>query len=117
MNTAEDIKLVAHVLGLFLKAEDNKPWEKFDDSMWYLSFLTDDEIYREASIVLDEHRRFNARCADNHPAGQICPVQQILEAIDILLKNLENKKEIDVSSRYMLEYYVCLDQCQMILTD
>jgi hypothetical protein len=115
MTPAEE-QIVERVYESF-NASENGGWEQFDTNMSYMGWLTDNEIYREASLIFEDHVKFDARCKDEHASGEKCPVKIILHAMEILLEKFIADPKLDAKSRYMFEYYICLDQEDMIVTD
>lgn len=100
-----------------LGAISGKSWDQFDTNMCHLKWLSDDEVYREASLAHEFHVKNNARCSEVHQDSSHCAIPIILSAISELLVKHENGGSLNTTDRYMFEYYLCLEQGDMIVTD
>ena len=100
----------------FAGAETGRAWDQFDTDMCYLVWLEDCDIYREVSLAYEFHVKNNARCHVEHEPDK-CAIPIILQAINELLEKYEDGETMGKIDRYIFEYYLCLEQGNMIVTD
>jgi hypothetical protein len=80
-----------------------KPWDQFDTDMCFLVWLTDDEIYREASLAHEYHIKHNARSPDQLEDGS-STVETILKAVENVLELYNEGGAMTFAHRHLLEY-------------
>lgn len=112
----EQAKVLRRVLAQFKINDEILEWTEFDTNMELLTWLTDDELCREAAIKFETHMRRDARCTKNHPRDQ-CFIPIILDAVAIILDHHEEAGNLIKHTRYMLEFYLSLTQTGEIVTD
>jgi hypothetical protein len=113
MMNQEQVRVVAQVYREFLASEENRGWEGIDDYLETLQFLDDDQLGREAEVVLIQHRKGKAKCDKDHPESE-CFVPKIIEAVQAILDLVKETGHLHKNNRYILEYYLAVNQAGMI---
>lgn len=100
---------------LFIKSETREDWSEFDDFMEALDWLSNEELFREASIILEMHIKGDPRCKSNHPREK-CVVPKMIEGVDAILNSYEQMGLMDDQFRNILKYYLALTQEGSVLS-
>lgn len=112
MTTNDQVKNITEVYSRFIKSE-HREWGVLDDTLCYLEYIEDDQIYKESSILFWKHRD-GATCDISHPIEE-CFVPLILNAVEAILGLYEETRDMHPNNRYILEYYLALSQIGTIV--
>jgi hypothetical protein len=108
--------VIERVFKRFEEADRNQTkWTTLDTNMEYLAWLDDDQVVREAELVLDDHKKGDPRCKIDHKKSE-CFVPSIIKAIGYLIVEYKIGGKLDKKDRYILEYYISLSQIGEIFT-
>jgi len=113
--TSEQRKIVITIYEYLLRTE-TRGWDNLDDSIEYLEYLTDVELYRDASVLFDLQKNKKVRCPEDHPTGQ-CLIPMLLESVQAILELYEETSDLHVKNKYILQYYLAMHQHGLILVD
>lgn len=115
---SDEARIVAVTYRRFLAVDAVALWDPVDDVMCdHLDRLTDDEIAKEADIAYFYHTRegADARCRAVHGPNEKCAVPDVLKSVKALIDHYVRVGGIDSKMRYILQFYVAMDQTQMIV--
>jgi hypothetical protein len=113
MMNQEQVRVVAQVYRQFLSSEDSRGWEAIDDYLDTLGYIDDDQIIREAEVVLTYHRKGKVRCEKDHPEAE-CFAPKVVEAVQAIVELYKEGGQLHRNNRYVLEYYLAVDQAGML---
>jgi hypothetical protein len=113
MMNQEQVRVVAQVYRQFLSSEETRGWEAIDDYLNNLGYIDDDQLVREAEVVFLHHKTGKARCDKDHPESE-CFVPKVVEAVQAILELYKEGGQLHKNNRYVLEYYLAVDQAGMI---
>lgn len=115
MMTSDQVKVVVGVYAHLIAAED-RGWDSLDDYMHHLEYLDDDQLHREADVILTEHVRGLVRCRENHPREK-CFIPTLIEAVGAILELYKDTNNLHPKNRYILCYYLAFNQADLIIVD
>ena len=115
MMTSKQKKIVNSVYEKFYSNE-KESWTEIDESMYYLDNLDDDQLHREADVLLYKHTTGKPRSKVPHP-GQESFIPTIIKAVSFILEDYKETNKLTDRSRYVLQYYLALDSVKMIVID
>lgn len=115
MMSPEQVKTVVQVYNHLLENE-KRGWDGLDDYMDYLEYLDNDQLHREADIVYCNHSTGTVRCQQDH-AREKCFIPIMVEAVGAILELYKETNNLHDKNRYILQYYLAMNQAQMILLD
>jgi hypothetical protein len=104
-------KEISIVYDRFLESED-RGWDDIDTYMELLEYLENDQLHREADVLYTKHSLGKVRCMEDH-AEEKCVVPHILSAVSSILDTFKDTGKLSKKKRYILQYYLALDQAQM----
>lgn len=110
--TKDQAKIVAYVYRKFLENE-NRGWDEMDDYLEILEYLDDDQLYREADILLDKHTGKKLVCNMKHKNNR-CFLSETIEAVLAILELYKDTSDLHKKNRYILQYYLALSQAGLI---
>lgn len=93
---------------------ESEEWTSLDELLELLSFLDDDQLHREADVILFRHSLGQTRCPIDHPINE-CNVPKIVAGVGFILEFYQETGKMSKSNRYILEYYLALAQSGMIV--
>lgn len=115
MMTSDEAKLVSEVY-LKLSETEYRGWNGIDDYLVLLDFLDDDQLNREAEVIYEEHKNKKVRCPVNHPASS-CIIPKLVESTGSILNLYKETGNLHPKNKYILQYYLAINQSGMILSD
>ncbi len=115
MMTEEQRKIVVLVYTHLLDKED-RGWDGLDDCMDLLEYLDNDQLHREADVVHSVHSRGAVRCQQDH-AKEKCFIPLLVESVGAILELYKETGSLHEKNRYILQYYLAMQQANMILED
>ena len=115
MMTEEQRKLVVQVYTHLLEKE-NRGWDGLDDYLSYLEYLDDDQIHREADVIYSQHQNCTVKCPQNHSTDK-CLMPIMVESVGAIIELFKDTGNLHEKNRYILEYYLAMNQSGMILVD
>jgi len=101
---------------LHLLSSERGGWSDIDEYLLLLDYLEDDQLFREASVLYDRHKNSVVSCTEDHPR-EACFVPLLVESSQYIIELFEETHNLHPKNRYILSYYLALDQAGMILTD
>lgn len=114
MMTSEQSKIVSQVFRQFASSEE-LGWGELDDNLCLLEYLDDDQLHREADVLLTKHQRGNPECRVKHDKSA-CFVPKIIEAVSIILELYKETGNLHKNNKYVLQYYLALTQISHIIS-
>ncbi len=115
MMSREQYKVVVQVY-LHLLDNEKRGWDGLDDYMNYLEYLDNDQIHRESDVIYSYHKNVKVRCEDKHAESQ-CLLPLMVECVGVILELYKETNNLHQKNRYILEYYLSMNQAGMILVD
>jgi hypothetical protein len=109
----EQVRVVAEVYRQFMASEESRGWEPIDDYLDFLEYLDNDQLHREADVILEQHKGLNVKCEKDHPQVE-CLVPKLLEAAAAILDLYRETGELHKKNKYILQYYLACNQAGMI---
>lgn len=113
--TPDQIKIVVQTYNHLLESE-KRGWDGLDDYMDYLEYLDNDQLYKESNTVYSKHRTVSVKCNQNH-SKEKCFIPIMVEAVGAILDLYKETENLHEKNRYILQYYLAMNQAQMILVD
>jgi hypothetical protein len=107
----DSIDLVYNKILQYEKAQ----WGPHDDQLACLDWLTNDELYRESELLFERQRKLNPRCLLDHPISE-CMIPTLFIAVSTILSLYRDTNELLDKYRYILKYYLLMNQCGFIVT-
>ncbi len=114
MISKDQAQNISHLFSRFMESE-LKGWTDLDNFLELLSYLDDDQLYREAEVLYSFHKNQNMGCPYVHEEGSTCFVPKILEAVEAITELYQEVGNLLPKHRYILEYYLGLAQDGMII--
>ena len=99
-----------------LISHENRGWDDLDDFMDYLEYLNDDELHREADVLLSSHANANVRCHQDHDPKD-CFIPLLIEAVGSILDLYKETGLMHAKNKYVVQYYLAMNQANMIKVD
>lgn len=115
MMTKDQSKTVIQVYNHLLENE-KRGWDGLDDYMDYLEYLDNDQLHREADVVYMQHRNGPVKCKQEHAIEQ-CLIPIMVEAVGAILELYKETNNLHDKNRYILQYYLAMNQADMIVMD
>lgn len=91
-----------------LKSEEGG-WSDLDDNLEFYDYLTDKEVFVEASIKRRSHIKTGIRCDTEHEQKE-CNAPMFLEMVTYLLKRFEDSEFLSERDRYLLLNYLAMSE-------
>lgn len=113
--TTEQRKIVTEVYNHLLESE-NRGWDGLDDYIGFLDYLDNDQLHREADVVYSKHRLGPTKCAQDHTKEK-CFIPVLIEAVDAILELYKESGSLHEKNKYILQYYIAMNQAGMILLE
>lgn len=88
-------------------------WDGLDDYMDQLEYLDDNQLHREADVVLMGHKQGKPDCGQNHTQSE-CFISQIVDAVDAILEQYKETGNLHKNNKYILQYYLAISQAGMV---
>lgn len=105
----EHQQAISIVYTQFLKADEARGWNEFDEDLFYLECLDDDQLHREADVALFEHRK-NVK---NAPKDKVfmtsifgVKVNAIIDVVESCLETYKNTGHMTEKNRYILQHFL-----------
>lgn len=115
MMTPEQRKVVTQAYNHLLEKEA-RGWDGLDDCMDCLEYLDDDQLHREADVIHAQHTLGKVRCQQNHPIEH-CFIPMLVDAASAILELYKETSSMHPKNRYILQYYLAMQQVGMIICD
>lgn len=115
MMSREQYKTVVQVYFHLLENE-KRGWDGLDDYMNYLEYLDNDQLHREADVIYAYHKHRGVRCQEDHPKEK-CLVPLLVDSVGAILDLYKETNNLHQRNRYILEYYLAMNQAEMILLE
>ena len=112
--SSQEVRNVTHVFNQFMSTETGNNWDKFDDHMSHLEYLTESELITEATVMLTEHSDGIAGCGSKCTT---CSVPPILEAVSSILELQKTAKTLHPNNKYILRFYLTISQLGEIVVE
>lgn len=113
--TSDQVKIVSQVYKHLLDREDRK-WDGLDDLMDIVEYLDDDQLHREADVLYSKHSLGTVKCEQDH-AREKCFVPIMVEAVGAILELYKETGNLHENNKYILQYYLALQQAGMIISE
>lgn len=114
MMTSEQSKMVSLVYRQFASSEE-LGWGELDENLCLLEYLDDDQLHREADVLLSKHQQGKPECRVKHEISA-CFVPKIIEAVSVILELYKETGNLHKNNRYVLQYYLALSQINHIVS-
>lgn len=115
MMTNDQRRVVVQVYTHFLENE-SRGWDGLDDYMDHLDYLDNDQLHREADMIYSIHVNGDARCQQEH-AKEKCLIPLLIESVGAILDLYKETGNLHEKNRYVLQYYLAMNQASMILME
>jgi hypothetical protein len=115
MMTPEQTKNVVFVYNHLIDKE-NRGWDALDDYIQTLEYLGDEELCIEVEIAYAYHDGFQVKCEQTHTKEQ-CFIPLLVEAVCSIVELYKKTGDMHQKNKYILHYYLAMDQAKMILVD
>lgn len=115
MMTPDQRKTVTKVYNHLLDNE-KRGWDGLDDYIDCLDYLEDDQLYREADVLHQQHSKGIVRCQQDHPREN-CFIPLLVEASSAILELYKETNSMHPKNKYILQYYLAMQQVGMIIVD
>ena len=115
MMTKEQVKITSQVYNHLMENE-KRGWDDLDDYLSYLEYLDNDQVHREADVVYCQQQGQDLRCHSEHPVEQ-CLIPIMVESVGAIIELFKETGNLHEKNRYILEYYLAMSQCGMILVN
>ncbi len=112
MATKDQVRTVAHVYKKLIEME-SMGWSTLDDHMEMLDYLDDDQLHREASVLLKKHKEDRFRPELDVPNPDLL-VPMIVESVATILGLYNSTGVLDEKCRYILQQYLALTQAKKL---
>jgi hypothetical protein len=113
MMSPEQRKIVTEVYNHLLESE-KRGWDGLDDYINQLEFLSNDQLHREADVVYTYHENEVVRCSQDH-AQEKCFIPVLVDAVAAILTLYKDKGNMHEKNKYILQYYLAMNQAGLIL--
>ena len=114
MMSPQEVRNITFIFNQFISTESGNTWEKFDDHMSYLEYLTDSELIVEASAMLLGHSQGTVSCGS---PCTTCSVPHILDAVGSILELQNTTKNLHPNNKYILQFYLTISQLGEIVVE
>lgn len=114
MMTPDQVKNVTLVYSELMRRESGNTWDNIDDLLDLLEYLEDDQLFREASVIEEIHKRGSVKCEVEHPI-ESCFMPKLVDAAGAILSLYRENRELHKNNRYILMYYLAFQQAGMIV--
>ena len=111
----EQSKVVVQVYTHLLKKEARR-WDGLDNYMIYLEYLDDNQLHREVDTIYSYHKNAKLKCPEEHPREH-CLVPLLMEAVGAITDLYQETSNLHEKNRYVLCYYLAMNQCGMIVIE
>jgi hypothetical protein len=115
MLSPDQRKNITTVYNHLMKMEA-RGWDGLDDYMALLEYLDDDQLHREADVIFSQLSNGNLRCEQDHTQDK-CFIPLIHEATACILELYKDTNYMHINNRYILCYYLAMQQAGMIVAD
>lgn len=115
MMSQDQIKVVVQVYSHLMENE-KRGWDGLDEYLSHLEYLDDDQIHREADVIHSYHKNNVMRCNQEHPKEE-CLIPIMIESVGAIIDLFKETGNLHEKNRYILEYYLAMNQAQMILVE
>jgi len=112
MATKDQARTVAHVYKKLIDME-GQGWSNLDSHMEMLEYLDDNQLYKEASILLRKHKEASFRPELDVPNPDLL-VPMIVESVATILALYEKIGLMDEKCKYILQQYLALHQVKKL---
>lgn len=91
-------------------------WDQIDDDMGKLDWLDDDQLHREADVMLEIHGRGEPHCAKEHDTSE-CFIPILIEACGLITELYKETGYLHKNNRYVLQNYLAIGNAGIIIID
>lgn len=114
--TPEQTQIIDLVYQRFMDSENERQiWNPIDEAMYKLQWIDTDQLARESTIILLEHRGGQIKCNMEHKNSS-CFAPKIVHAASIILDLYDSTGFISSNNKYILQYYLALHHLKIIFT-
>lgn len=115
MMTPEQRKIVTKAYTHLLESE-KRGWDNLDDYIDHLEYLDDEQLCRESEVVYEQHKSGSVKCQQDHPKEN-CFIPVLVDASSAIIDLYNETKSLHVKNRYVLQYYLAMNQADMIVVE
>ena len=112
MMTREESEIVKIVYNRFIESESGD-WTDIDENLEFFSYLTEEDLIREAGVRKIRHSKGTMKCSQNHKSVE-CFAPLILEAVEAILNLYEKTGTLHPKNAYVLNYYLVFSEIGLI---
>lgn len=113
MMTPDQVKTITAVLRKLSEYDTREmKWTDIDEAISMLSWISDEQLLKEAETQFTIHNTGSAKCSNTNPNHE-CFVPIILDAVQAIIDLNKTTKQLHCKNRYILEYYLalsCIDE-------
>lgn len=112
--TSEQHQIIQLVFSRFNDGENHRPmWTQIDETLWKLSWLDGDQLFREAATLYEDYKVKKIQCNMTHAKSE-CFAPKIVSAVDAVLDVYDKTGQMLPEYRYILQYFLTLHQLGVI---
>lgn len=111
----EQIKSVTTAYNHLMESE-KRGWDILDELITYLGYLDDNQLQIEARIVYEKYNGSPVKCSQDHPKDK-CFIPVLIDAVGAILELYKETKNLHGKNKYILQYYLAIEQSGMIVVD
>lgn len=112
--TAEQRDTVVQVYKHLLNNE-SRGWDGLDDYIDFLEYLDNDQLYREAdALYSSKHKDKKVKCKEIHDPSE-CFIPLLVNAARYIIEWYKEQGSLHNINKYILQYYLAINQSDMIL--
>lgn len=99
-----------------LMEREGRGWDELDDCLDYLEYLDDNQLHRETDVIYTQHVSRRVKCRQDHPIEH-CFIPMLVDAVTAILELYKETNSLHPKNRYILQYYLAMQQVGMIVCE